>query len=189
MSRARYLVVSPTLEAPLLLSGSVNEISFSTLVSTPKQQQMPKVTTVYPTVTSGTTSTSSALPPTPKRDAIALKKRLQNNSGTIRVTTQPTISAGGAGDNPIEQHISLDKILKSKLVSNDLSISDSLDDNLLEFYNTPMHFGTENSSMITVQAGAVAHLPCTVHQLGEGVVSVFSPLTFNLLLKFFCKLT
>lgn len=44
--------------------------------------------------------------------------------------------------------------------------------NMLEdIYKAPMYFGTENSTIITTQIGATAHLPCTIHHIGEGVVS------------------
>lgn len=47
-----------------------------------------------------------------------------------------------------------------------------LDHNSLdELYKEPMYFGTENSTTITTQIGANAHLPCTIHHIGEGVVS------------------
>lgn len=49
-----------------------------------------------------------------------------------------------------------------------------LDHNSLdELYKEPMYFGTENSTTITTQVGANAHLPCSVHNIGEGVVSTF----------------
>lgn len=38
-------------------------------------------------------------------------------------------------------------------------------------FGTPMYFGTENSTLVTTQIGATAHVPCTVHHIGEGVVS------------------
>jgi len=38
-------------------------------------------------------------------------------------------------------------------------------------FGTPMYFGTENSTVVTTQIGATAHVPCTVHHIGEGVVS------------------
>lgn len=41
-----------------------------------------------------------------------------------------------------------------------------------EYYKEPMYFGTENSTTITTQIGANAHLPCTIHHIGEGVVSI-----------------
>lgn len=49
----------------------------------------------------------------------------------------------------------------------------NLDHNSLdELYKEPMYFGTENSTTITTQVGANAHLPCVIHHIGEGVVSV-----------------
>lgn len=48
----------------------------------------------------------------------------------------------------------------------------NLDHNSLdELYKEPMYFGTENSTTITTQIGASAHLPCIIHHIGEGVVS------------------
>lgn len=41
-----------------------------------------------------------------------------------------------------------------------------------EYYKEPMYFGTENSTTITTQIGANAHLPCTIHHIGESVVSI-----------------
>lgn len=44
---------------------------------------------------------------------------------------------------------------------------------LLEYYKEPMVFGTENSTVVTTQIGATAHLPCTIHhKRSEGVVSI-----------------
>lgn len=64
------------------------------------------------------------------------------------------------------------KIEKSRNQNNLLTLSEGVDENFSELYNTPMYFGTENSSIVIVQAGAVAHLPCTIHHIGEGVVSI-----------------
>ncbi|OXU29320.1 hypothetical protein TSAR_011390 [Trichomalopsis sarcophagae] len=33
----------------------------------------------------------------------------------------------------------------------------------------PMTFGTENSTVIHAQSGSTAHLPCVVHNIGEGM--------------------
>lgn len=44
---------------------------------------------------------------------------------------------------------------------------------LEEIYAAPMYFGTENSTVVTTQIGASAHIPCTVHHIGDGVVSIF----------------
>lgn len=48
-----------------------------------------------------------------------------------------------------------------------------------EYYKEPMYFGTENSTTVNTQIGANAHLPCTVHHIGEGVVSIMQTNTEN----------
>lgn len=45
------------------------------------------------------------------------------------------------------------------------------DENYFEIFKTPMKFGTENNTEVTAQIGTTAHLPCTIHSIGEGVVS------------------
>ena len=45
------------------------------------------------------------------------------------------------------------------------------DENYFEIFKTPMKFGTENNTEVTAQIGTTAHLPCTIHNVGEGVVS------------------
>lgn len=54
----------------------------------------------------------------------------------------------------------------------ELSMKETEDNQLEDIYNAPMYFGTENSTRITTQIGATAHLPCTIHHIGEGVVSI-----------------
>lgn len=57
--------------------------------------------------------------------------------------------------------------------SNGSSIDGHFNHNTLdEYYKEPMYFGTQNSTEITTQIGANAHLPCTIHHIGEGVVSI-----------------
>lgn len=41
-----------------------------------------------------------------------------------------------------------------------------------EPYEVPMSFSTDNWTIISTQIGANALLPCTVHAIGEGVVSI-----------------
>ncbi|KAH8396633.1 hypothetical protein KR215_001719 [Drosophila sulfurigaster] len=48
-------------------------------------------------------------------------------------------------------------------------------------FGTPMYFGTENSTVVTTQIGATAHVPCTVHHIGEGVVSWIRKKDYHLL--------
>lgn len=54
------------------------------------------------------------------------------------------------------------------------------DENYFELFRTPMRFGTENHTVITTQIGATAHIPCTIHHIGEGVVSAFWEFPINL---------
>uniref|UniRef100_A0A1A9WQG9 Ig-like domain-containing protein n=1 Tax=Glossina brevipalpis TaxID=37001 RepID=A0A1A9WQG9_9MUSC len=48
-------------------------------------------------------------------------------------------------------------------------------------FSEPMHFGTENSTVLTTQIGATAHIPCTVHHIGDGVVSWIRKKDYHLL--------
>ncbi|XP_054737717.1 uncharacterized protein LOC129244126 [Anastrepha obliqua] len=50
-----------------------------------------------------------------------------------------------------------------------------------EIYAAPMYFGTENSTVVTTQIGATAHIPCTVHHIGDGVVSWIRKKDYHLL--------
>lgn len=52
-----------------------------------------------------------------------------------------------------------------------IAIINDNDENYFEIFKTPMKFGTENNSEVTAQIGTTAHLPCTIHNVGEGVVS------------------
>ncbi|XP_023317971.1 uncharacterized protein LOC106651302 isoform X1 [Trichogramma pretiosum] len=35
----------------------------------------------------------------------------------------------------------------------------------------PMNFGTDNSTVVHAQLGSIAHLPCVIHNIGDGVVT------------------
>ncbi|XP_037941093.1 uncharacterized protein LOC119674042 [Teleopsis dalmanni] len=49
------------------------------------------------------------------------------------------------------------------------------------FNSAPMYFGTENSTVVSTQIGATAHIPCTVHHIGDGVVSWIRKKDYHLL--------
>lgn len=55
--------------------------------------------------------------------------------------------------------------------SHRLAMMNENDENYFEIFKTPMKFGTENNTEVTAQIGTTAHLPCTIHSIGEGVVS------------------
>ncbi|XP_055626550.1 uncharacterized protein LOC129768731 isoform X2 [Toxorhynchites rutilus septentrionalis] len=54
-------------------------------------------------------------------------------------------------------------------------------EDLLKYYKTPMQFGTDNSTMVTAQVGSMAHIPCRIHHIGEGVVSWIRRKDYHLL--------
>lgn len=56
-------------------------------------------------------------------------------------------------------------------VDNNLAMMNENDESYFEIFKTPLRFSTSNNSEITAQIGSTAHLPCTIHNLGEGVVS------------------
>ncbi|EDW08963.2 uncharacterized protein LOC6579131 isoform X1 [Drosophila mojavensis] len=78
-----------------------------------------------------------------------------------------------AGPYPIPAH-------RPEPVENHLESTHGIDgtDNV---FGTPMYFGTENSTLVTTQIGATAHIPCTVHHIGEGVVSWIRKKDYHLL--------
>ncbi|EDW01437.1 GH20455 [Drosophila grimshawi] len=78
-----------------------------------------------------------------------------------------------AGPYPIPVH-------RSEPVENHLEATHGIDgaDNV---FGTPMYFGTENSTVVTTQIGATAHVPCTVHHIGDGVVSWIRKKDYHLL--------
>ncbi|XP_012154852.1 ras guanine nucleotide exchange factor V [Ceratitis capitata] len=61
------------------------------------------------------------------------------------------------------------------------SSAESMNGALDELYAAPMYFGTENSTVVTTQIGASAHIPCTVHHIGDGVVSWIRKKDYHLL--------
>lgn len=50
-----------------------------------------------------------------------------------------------------------------------------------DIFKTPMFFGTQNSTIVTTQIGATAHIPCTIHHIGDGVVSWIRKKDYHLL--------
>lgn len=54
---------------------------------------------------------------------------------------------------------------------NQIAIINDNDENFFQIFNQPMRFSTENNSVVVAQVGTTAHLPCMIHNIGEGVVS------------------
>lgn len=68
------------------------------------------------------------------------------------------------------QHIVNHNFLMEANEQNNLAVINENDENYLEMFKAPMRFGTENNTDVTAQVGTTAHLPCTIHNVGEGVV-------------------
>jgi hypothetical protein len=77
---------------------------------------------------------------------------------------------GDANDSSL-QHTVNHNFLMETSEHNNLAVINENDENYFEIFNTPMRFGTENHTEVTAQIGTTAHLPCTIHNIGEGVVS------------------
>ncbi|XP_017079103.1 uncharacterized protein LOC108113115 isoform X2 [Drosophila eugracilis] len=79
-----------------------------------------------------------------------------------------------AGPYPIPIH-------RPEPVENHLEATNGIEGGMENLFGTPMYFGTENSTVVTTQIGATAHVPCTVHHIGEGVVSWIRKKDYHLL--------
>ncbi|XP_002138418.3 uncharacterized protein dpr13 isoform X1 [Drosophila pseudoobscura] len=69
---------------------------------------------------------------------------------------------------------------RSEPAENNLEATNGID-GVESVFGSPMYFGTENSTVVTTQIGATAHVPCTVHHIGEGVVSWIRKKDYHLL--------
>ncbi|XP_070491160.1 uncharacterized protein [Chironomus tepperi] len=65
--------------------------------------------------------------------------------------------------------------------NNNLASVNENDENYFEIFKTPMRFGTDNHTEVIAQVGTTAHLPCTIHNIGEGVVSWIRKNDYHLL--------
>ncbi|CRL03710.1 CLUMA_CG016544, isoform A [Clunio marinus] len=64
---------------------------------------------------------------------------------------------------------------------NNIVMINENDESYFEIFKTPMKFGTDNNTKVTAQIGTTAHLPCTIHNIGEGVVSWIRRKDYHLL--------
>ncbi|CAG9801356.1 unnamed protein product [Chironomus riparius] len=79
------------------------------------------------------------------------------------------------------QHIVNHNFLMETSENNNLASVNENDENYFEIFKTPMRFGTENHTEVIAQVGTTAHLPCTIHNIGEGVVSWIRKNDYHLL--------
>lgn len=87
-----------------------------------------------------------------------------------------TVSANGTSESSdlsvdSQSIVNSNFLMESHNDENHIAMMNENDENYFEIFRTPMKFGTENNTEVTAQIGTTAHLPCTIHSIGEGVVS------------------
>ncbi|TMW48232.1 hypothetical protein DOY81_006688, partial [Sarcophaga bullata] len=92
-----------------------------------------------------------------------IKKHTLNNTRNRAPSMRVAHSLVDLVNSDIEENINLN-------ISSDAPI-----------FNSPMYFGTTNSTVIATQIGATAHIPCIVHHIGECLVSWIRKKDYHLL--------
>lgn len=78
--------------------------------------------------------------------------------------------------NDSNENVTLQQTVNSNFLmensdNNNFAVINENDESYFEIFKTPLRFATNNNTEITAQIGSTAHLPCIIHNLGEGVVS------------------
>lgn len=105
------------------------------------------------------------LPHVPSRDNIKIDP---SNSTANNNETSETSDLSVDAQNTVNHNF----LMESHNNENHIAMINENDENYFEIFKTPMKFGTENNTEVTAQIGTTAHLPCTIHNVGEGVVSL-----------------
>lgn len=104
------------------------------------------------------------MPHVPNRDG---SKQDPSNSTVSSNETSESSDLSVDPQNLVNQNF----LMESHNSENHLAMMNENDENYFEIFKAPMKFSTENNSEVTAQIGTTAHLPCTIHSVGEGVVS------------------
>lgn len=105
------------------------------------------------------------LPHVPSRDNNKITD--SSNSTEHNNETSETSDLSVDAQNTVNQNF----LMENHNHENHIAMINENDENYFEIFKTPMKFGTENNTEVTAQIGTTAHLPCTIHNVGEGVVS------------------
>lgn len=100
------------------------------------------------------------LPHVPVRD----NNKIESNNSTVQNETSEI------SDVNVENIVNHNFLMETQNSEN-VAVMNENDENYFEIFRTPMKFGTDNNTEVTAQIGTTAHLPCTIHNIGEGVVS------------------
>lgn len=104
------------------------------------------------------------MPHVPNRDG---SKQDLSNSTVSSNETSETSDLSVDPQNLVNQNF----LMESHNDESHIAMMNVNDENYFEIFKAPMKFSTENNSEVTAQIGTTAHLPCTIHSVGEGVVS------------------
>jgi hypothetical protein len=104
------------------------------------------------------------LPHVPSRDS---NKIDPSNSTANNNETSETSDLSVDTQNTVNHNF----LMENHNNENHIAMINENDENYFEIFKTPMKFSTENNTEVTAQIGTTAHLPCTIHNVGEGVVS------------------
>ena len=104
------------------------------------------------------------LPHIPSRDNSKIDP---SNSTTNNNETSETSDLNIDTQNTVNHNF----LMENHNNENHIAMINENDENYFEIFKTPMKFSTENNTEVTAQIGTTAHLPCTIHNVGEGVVS------------------
>ena len=111
-----------------------------------------------------------------RKNVYLLTPNLPTSSNSHAILQTSTMLGNNSDDEHQQnQNYQLDNqnSATSDNINHNLVMIGDNDENYFELFRTPMRFGTENHTTITTQIGATAHIPCTIHHIGEGVVSAF----------------
>jgi hypothetical protein len=106
------------------------------------------------------------LPHVPSRESGNSNNTTSTAAAANNETSETSDLSGGAHNT--QNH---DFLMENHNNENHIAMINENDENYFEIFKTPMKFSTENNTEVTAQIGTTAHLPCTIHNVGEGVVS------------------
>ncbi|KAG5677324.1 hypothetical protein PVAND_007092 [Polypedilum vanderplanki] len=118
-----------------------------------------------------------------RRNQYLLSPLVPNRSDKTDATngTSSNVNETGDASDTNLQHIVNHNFLMETGEQNNFAVINENDENYFEIFKTPMRFGTENHTEVIAQIGTTAHLPCTIHNIGEGVVSWIRKNDYHLL--------
>lgn len=108
---------------------------------------------------------------------VPVRERGKSNPSNSTFNSNETSESSDLSVDP-QNIVNQNFLMESHNNENHIAMMNENDENYFEIFKAPMKFGTENNTEVTAQIGTTAHLPCTIHSIGEGVVSCNCNLMF-----------